>query len=204
VDGRASRRSTAIRWPEVSERGDSRSCGSVSQGGKYAERSGGSSEPSAAVRSSASRAVAVTARTNRPPACPQAAWPSGSPSGPASPAPVSAAASTGRSAGGPTRSAPDSEPGGPGGPGGRARARVSAGSSDRGESRPLRLITSLEEGSMRCPRPAGGGPSAPHTARQSRVRDRLLFYVRPATGFYVRPATGLPHPGKRKHGLSTL
>ena len=32
--GWASLRSTASRWPEVSERGDSRSCGSVSHGGK--------------------------------------------------------------------------------------------------------------------------------------------------------------------------
>ncbi len=32
--GWASLRRTARRWPEVSERGDSRSCGSVSQAGK--------------------------------------------------------------------------------------------------------------------------------------------------------------------------
>src|SRR6185437_789373 len=139
---------------------------------------------------SASRAVAVTASTNRPPAWPSG-WPSAGASGPASPAPaspapVSAAASNGRSAGGPTRSAPDSEPGGPGGPGGRLRARVSARSSDRGESRPLRLITSLEEGSMRCPRPAGGGPSAPHTARQSQVRDCSPFYRPPCPGAPAR------------------
>jgi hypothetical protein len=58
----------------VSERGESRSCGRVSQPGKVATDWGGRKARSAAVRSSASRAVAVTARTNRPgpPAAPLA------------------------------------------------------------------------------------------------------------------------------------
>ena len=64
--GCARRRSTAIRCPTVSERGESRSCGSVSQPGNVATECGGRNAPSAAVRSSASRAVAVTASTNRP------------------------------------------------------------------------------------------------------------------------------------------
>ena len=85
--GWARRRSTASRCPTVSERGDSRSCGRVSQPGKYATLSGDRKEPNPAVRSSASRAVAVTASTN-----------------PAERA--SAAASTGRNAGGATRSFP--------------------------------------------------------------------------------------------------
>ena len=76
----------------MSERGDSRSCGSVSQPGNVATEFGGRNAPSAAVRSSASRAVAVTASTKRP-----------RPSGATVPA-ASAATSSGRSADGATRS----------------------------------------------------------------------------------------------------
>jgi hypothetical protein len=64
--GWARRRSTASRRPTVSERGESRSCGSVSQDGKTATRSGEMRQPSASARSSASRLVAVTASTGRP------------------------------------------------------------------------------------------------------------------------------------------
>ena len=59
------RRSTARRRPTVSLRGLSRSCGRVSQLGKVATRSGGSRQPSASARSSASRVVAVTSRIGR-------------------------------------------------------------------------------------------------------------------------------------------
>ena len=94
--GCASRRSTATRCPTVSERGDRRSCGSVSQPGKQAMLLSGRNEPSNAVRSSASRAVAVTASTNRPSLA------------------AMAAVRTARRAGGATRSTPS--PGGPPGP----------------------------------------------------------------------------------------
>ena len=66
ASGWASRRSTASRRPTVSERGESRSCGSVSQAGNSATAPSPSSERSAAARSSASRPVAVTASTGRP------------------------------------------------------------------------------------------------------------------------------------------
>ena len=57
--GRASRRSTIIRAPTVSTPGDSRSCGSVSHDGNSAAESPNTPR-SSAVRSSASRPVAVT------------------------------------------------------------------------------------------------------------------------------------------------
>ena len=65
ASGWASLRSTASRRPDVSERGDSRSCGRVSQAGRQATVPSGSSDSSPLVRTSASRAVAVTARTKR-------------------------------------------------------------------------------------------------------------------------------------------
>ncbi len=80
------RRSTARRRPTVSLRGESRSCGRVSQDGYSATSSGGRNERSAAARSSASRPVAVTASTVR------------------SVLAASAAMAKGRAAGGPTRS----------------------------------------------------------------------------------------------------
>jgi len=145
--GWASRRSTASRCPEVSERGDRRSCGSVSQGGKYAAALWGNSEPSAAVSSSASRAVAVTASTNlraAPPSAPAPAARARSvPAGSApalaawSPAPASAAARKGRSAGGAIRSAPGER-----GASASSRARLSWGSSAMTRTSPGRLIAS--------------------------------------------------------------
>ncbi len=64
--GRPSRRKIDSRRPTVSGRGESRSCGSVSQDGSTATASGPSRSAAAAPRSSASRSVAVTARTVRP------------------------------------------------------------------------------------------------------------------------------------------
>ncbi len=66
ASGCARRRSTESRWPTVSERGDRRSCGSVSHEGKRATASAPRLAASAAWRSSASRPVAVTARTGAP------------------------------------------------------------------------------------------------------------------------------------------
>ena len=122
ASGWASLRSTASRRPEVSERGDRRSCGRVSQAGKQATEPSGSSEPSALVRSSASRAVAVTASTKR-------GWPAGAVVGLAM-----EAARKGRSAGGATRSVSASP---------RLRARCSWGSAAMTLSSPARLIVSL-------------------------------------------------------------
>lgn len=84
--GWARRRRTAMRRPTVSDRGESRSCGSVSQDGYSTTVSGSSSVRSAAARSSASRPVAVTASTGRPDSR------------------ARAATAKGRAAGGPTRS----------------------------------------------------------------------------------------------------
>jgi hypothetical protein len=66
ASGCARRRRTASRRPTVSLRGLSRSCGSVSHEGNSATDSAGRKQRSAAARSSASRPVAVTARTGRP------------------------------------------------------------------------------------------------------------------------------------------
>ena len=132
ASGCASRRSTAIRCPTVSERGERRSCGRVSQPGKQATLLSGRKEPSAAVRSSASRAVAVTARMNRPSRA------------------VMAAVSTGRSAGGAIRSVPirsvPSEAAAPDPSAGAApvsNARLSRGSSATMLRIPARLMVSL-------------------------------------------------------------
>ena len=65
VSGVASRRKIDSRRPTVSERGESRSCGRVSQLGSTATASAPSRSAAAAPRSSASRSVAVTARTVR-------------------------------------------------------------------------------------------------------------------------------------------
>jgi len=124
ISGCRRRRSTAIRCPTVSDRGESRSCGSVSQPGKVATEAGGRNARSAAVRSSASRAVAVTASTNRP----------GPPAAPL----ASAADSSGRSAVGATRSR--SPP--PGVPGWLSSAVRRWGSSATAASSPARLMLS--------------------------------------------------------------
>ena len=138
--GWASRRSTASRCPTVSERGDSRSCGRVSQPGKNATLSGGRNEPSPAARSSASRAVAVTASTN--PGAPGSGAPGSG--APGQPPRASAAASTGRSAGGATRSVPAGPVLAESGPvPARASTPRSCGSSSRMLSSPARLMMSL-------------------------------------------------------------
>ena len=84
--GRRALRKIASRRPTVSGRGDSRSCGSVSQLGSTATASRPSRSAAAAPRSSASRSVAVTASTVRPPQ----EWRRGTaaaPQGPRRPAP---------------------------------------------------------------------------------------------------------------------
>ena len=94
VAGSARLRKIDNRRPTVSGRGDSRSCGSVSQLGNTATASRPSRSATAPPRSSASRSVAVTASTVRPPsarAVPDAPWP-----------PARAAARNGRSADGPS------------------------------------------------------------------------------------------------------
>lgn len=115
--GCASRRRTARRRPTVSERGESRSCGRVSQAGYSATASSGSRDRSAAARSSASRPVAVTARTVRPAR--------------AASAPMAKA----RAAGGPTMSTCGRVP-----PAAAFTASERAGSPTTTSSRPFRLM----------------------------------------------------------------
>ena len=63
--GRARRRKMSRRRPTVSDRGESRSCGRVSQDGRTATSCPPIRSAAARPRSSASRSVAVTARTGR-------------------------------------------------------------------------------------------------------------------------------------------
>ena len=177
ASGWVNRRSTASRRPTVSDRGLSRSCGSVSHAGKTATRSSSRKHDSDAARSSASRPVAVTASTGR--------WARL----------ASAATRNGRSAAGPVTS---SEPVVPS----RAAstAAASAGSdrsgSRRTSSRPVRLIrgadilrcrstrapirtrTGVPQGYVELPdRPsaaASGGLRATITRRQDAYRRRTV------------------------------
>ena len=192
----------------MSERGESRSCGSVSQAGKYPAPCGfGSREPRALVRSSASRAVAVTARTKG--AGPTSA---GSAVGPATeaaaaagtdsagtdsagaesagrPAVASAATSRGRRAGGATRSA-SAAPGWPT----YSRARRSCGSCATAPSRPVRLIASFLRvaGGQACRVMATWSSSVLHATpvRATPVRATRVRATRCGRPGYGQPGAG--------------
>ncbi len=130
--GWASRRSTPRRRPTVSERGDRRSCGSVSQAGKTATWSAGRRSASAVARSSASRVVAVTASTGRPESVRAASRPSA----------AIAATTKGRMAAGPVRSTCSAA-----GPPSRARRAAVARpvSARAASSRPMRFTGTPSE-----------------------------------------------------------
>ena len=145
--GWARRRRIAIRRPTVSARGESRSCGRVSQLGSKATTSRPSRSPVAVASSSASRSVAVTARTVRPWARP--------------------AARKGRSAAGPSTASA----GTPAARTSRAAAASAPSSGSEVVSRPESLATiPLAAGTQDRPLPGTGGGLPPgYAARRRRV-----------------------------------
>lgn len=158
----------------MSERGESRSCGSVSQEGYSTTPSGGSRVRRAAARSSASRPVAVTASTVRPVSR------------------ARAATVKGRAAGGPTRSAVRRCPSPA-----AFSAWVSAGSSVTASSSPCRLMKGSPSSFVlvvvvvhRVPG-AARAPGRPGGAESSRRRGTRECPTRPtgrgSPAYDVRP-----------------
>ncbi len=168
--GWARRRRTARRRPTVSLRGLRRSCGRVSQEGYSTTPSGGSRERRAAARSSASRPVAVTARTGRDVSRARAAM------------------AKGRAAGGPTRSTCMRLPSAA-----AVIASARAVSLTTASSRPCRLmegaLSVLGWGNTSSPTRVGPGVSS--VRRRARVRRGL--WTTPGTGasgLWTTPGTG--------------
>ena len=143
VAGSASARKIARRRPTVSGRGESRSCGRVSQLGSTTTASRPSRSAEAAPRSSASRSVAVTARAVLPPA--------------------SRAERNGRSAAGPSTASADTPA--------ERRSRAAAARAPRSgsvvASRPESLATVIlaDQRTQDGPLPGTGGGLPPGYAR---------------------------------------